>query len=137
MQHLAVDQHAPGQVGRLAPQLAVDEVADAAGEESDRRQRRDEVEHVGDAPAAAPREQRDREHDAGEAAVEGHAALPDAEHGERILAQVVEAVDEHPAEAPADDHADRGEEDDVVHVDRLPGRARHCGRGGARATSRR
>ena len=123
MQDLPVHQHAPGQVGRLAPELAVDEVADAAGEQTDRRQGRHEVEHVGDAAAAAPGEERDRDHHAGEAAVEGHAALPDTERsraGPRT--DRIEAVDQNPAEAPAGDHADRSEENQVVDVHRLPGR---------------
>ena len=47
-----------GTVGRLAPQLAVDEIADAPEEQAERRQRRGEVEHVGDVAAAAPGEQR-------------------------------------------------------------------------------
>src|SRR5690554_792484 len=35
--------HAPGQAGRGPPQLAVYEIAEPAGAQSDRRQRRDEI----------------------------------------------------------------------------------------------
>ena len=37
----------PGQAGRFAPQLAVDEIADAAGEQPDPGQRRRKIQHIG------------------------------------------------------------------------------------------
>jgi ATP-independent RNA helicase DbpA len=51
----------PRHVGRLAPQFAVDEVADAPGAEADRRQRCGEVEDVDELAAAPPGEQRERD----------------------------------------------------------------------------
>jgi hypothetical protein len=57
--------------------------------------------------------------------MEGHAALPDADDVERVLSDRVEAVDQDPAEPAADDHADCGEENEVVDIHRFPGRARH------------
>src|SRR6185436_4007150 len=114
MQDLAIDQHAPWQVRRLAPELAVDEVADAPCAEADCRQWRGEIEDVGDMSATSPREERHGDHDSDESAMEGHAALPDPDDVERVLADRVEAIDQDPAEPAADDHADRREENEVV-----------------------
>ena len=77
VQRHAVDDHGPGHVGGLAPQFAVDEIADAAGAEADRRQRGGEIEHVDQPLAAALRKPCQREQHAEQAAVEGHAAFPD------------------------------------------------------------
>jgi hypothetical protein len=120
VQRHAVHDHRPGHVGRLAPQLAVDEVADSAGADADRRQRRGEVEHVGDALAAAAGEHRERDEHARESAVEGHAALPDAQQAERVIEDAFGAVEQDPAESPAEDHADRAVEDQVVDLGRRP-----------------
>jgi hypothetical protein len=49
-------------------------------------------------------------------AVEGHAAFPDAQERQRVAGQLLAAVEQHVADAPAEDDAERPVEDDVVHL---------------------
>ena len=115
---LAVDDDGPWRVRarRLTPQLAVDEVADTPREQSECRPRRDEIhddeERLLDVATVQPHR---RQH-AEEAAVERHAALPHFEDGERIGDHFAESVDQHVADAAADDRAERHVENDVVDV---------------------
>ena len=51
-------------------------------------------------------------------AVEGHAALPDAQDRQRVLRELLVAVEQHVAEPAAEDHAERAVEDDVVDLRR-------------------
>ena len=75
-----------------------------------------EIEEL-DRLAAAVEPHRDQH--AAQAAVERHPALPHGEDAERIREQLLVRVDEHVADAAADDRAERGVEHDVVDVDRL------------------
>ena len=109
--------HGPGHVGRPAPQLGVDEVGKAPEEQPDRRDRAGEVAERQDRDAAAPREQDDRDHAAEEAAVEGHAALPDLDDLGRVRGEVRRVVEQHVADAAAEDDAERHPDDEVVEVD--------------------
>jgi hypothetical protein len=68
-------------------------------------------------------EQRDRDQYAEQAAVEGHAAFPDLERVPGILCPVAKPVEQHVADPAAENDAEHGIEDQVVDVDRLPGRA--------------
>src|SRR6185437_6292830 len=69
---------------------------------------------------------------ADEAAMDGHAAIPDLDGIPRVLRRPeAEAVDEHITQPAAEDAAHHGEEDEVIDIHRLPGRARP---GGAAAT---
>src|SRR5947199_187900 len=58
------EDHRPRQarVGEPPPELAVDEVADAAGGEAGRHARRDQVGHLEERPLARARNQRERDH---------------------------------------------------------------------------
>ena len=55
-----------------------------------------------------------------EAAVEAHAALPQLEDLERMREVVARLVEQHVAQAPAEDHAEHAVEQHVVDVARMP-----------------
>src|ERR1700683_3101007 len=106
MAHLPVDFKAPGHGGGLTPQLPVDEVADATGEQPQTRQWRAEIKDVGDVAALADGEDRQRAEHPEHAAVKGHPALPNLERVPRVVLPVAQAVEQHVADAPAKDHAE-------------------------------
>src|SRR6185437_12531900 len=61
-------------------------------------------------------------------AVDGHAAVPDLEWIPRVLRRPeAEAVDEYITQAAPENAAHHAEEDEIVHVHGLPGRARPGG----------
>ncbi|MCY1343855.1 hypothetical protein D9M69_298800 [compost metagenome] len=99
------EDHRPGHVGHLAPQLAVDEVADAPGAQADRHQRGDEVHQLEEALVVTPAEPQGRQDHADQAAVERHAALPHLEDQRRIGDVFLQVVEQHVAQPPADHHA--------------------------------
>src|SRR5690349_8523523 len=70
--------HAPRKIGVPTPELAADEVAETPESEPDRHDRRDEIDDVEENELVAPRPPEHGEQDAEEAAVERHAAFPDA-----------------------------------------------------------
>ena len=91
---------------------------------------------------ARTREEHDGEHRAEEAAVERHAALPDREDLGRAGEIGVEIVEQHVADAAAEDDAERHPDDQIVDVGRarLPEAGPVFGRRGEApgiATSRR
>jgi hypothetical protein len=66
----AVHHERPGHIGLLAPELAVDEIADSHRQDADARQWRGEVEHIGDLALAAYGKDRKADHHADQSAVE-------------------------------------------------------------------
>ena len=70
-----------------------------------------------------PREEHHRQDRAEEAAVERHAAVPQREDLERVLGEAREIVEEHVADAAAEDDAERAPDDEIVDVGRLHRRA--------------
>ena len=112
--------HRPGHVGHASPKLAVDEIAEPARGKAQRHERRDEIGDVEPALSPRSREEKERDEDAEEAAVEAHAALPDGEDLERVLEIVERLVEQHVAEAAAEDHAEDAVEQHVVDILRAP-----------------
>jgi hypothetical protein len=112
----AAKHHRPGYVADAAPQLAVDEVAQAPGGDARRHERRGEIHHLQVRHVVAPRREGHRRHHAEQPAVEGHPALPQGEDLERVREVVVRLVEEHVAQPPAEDHAEHDEEKDVVEL---------------------
>ena len=112
--------HRPGQIGGSAPQIAVDEVAYPAQGNPRRHQGRDEIRHREKAPAAAAGKPPHGDHDAQQPAVKGHAALPDPQDQGRIIHESAEIVEQHVAEAPADDDAERDIEQKIVNCRSRP-----------------
>ncbi len=111
---LAGEDHRPGGGRRAAPELAVDEVGEAAEEEADRGGGRDGVADAEDGQAVAQREADDAGGDAEKAAVEGHAALPDGKDFRGMGGEVRRLVEEDVAEAPAEDDAEDHPGEQVV-----------------------
>ena len=106
----------PGHVRGPAPKLGIDEVGDTHQAEPDRHAGRHHVEQGPGGDAALEREQRHGEDDAEQAAMEGHAALPDGEDVERMRDVARQVVEQHVACAPAQHHADRRPDDEIVEV---------------------
>src|SRR5687768_16074074 len=75
IQRLRIDHEAIWRRRLFAPQLAVDEVADAAGEDADARQWRQKVEHIWKATLALTGDIQHRDEHADQAAVERHSAF--------------------------------------------------------------
>ena len=116
------EHHAPGQVGDPAPQLAVDEVAQAPGGKPEWRERRDEIHEAQVIDVVAPRGERHGEHHAEQSAVKRHAALPDGEDLQRMRGVVTRLVKEHVAQTPAQYHAEYREEQQIVELRAVDGR---------------
>src|SRR5256885_2663561 len=65
--------------------------------------------------AAAPGKQRERGGDTEHPTVKGHAAFPEPEWIPRVVCPERQAVEQHVADAPAENHTEHGEEN---HIDR-------------------
>jgi hypothetical protein len=63
-----------------------------------------------------------REHHAKEPAVKRHAALPDSEDLERVRGVMVGLIEEHIAQATAEDHAEHREKQQIVELRAAHGR---------------
>ena len=74
------------------------------------------------------REQGDRDDHAEQAAVEGHAALPDGEDLERMGEVERRLVEQHVAEPATDDGAEDAVEEQVLDVAPGPAARANCGR---------
>ena len=117
---------APRQVGHPAVELAIDEVGEAPEEQAEGHRRRDHVDQRPDRNLPRSGEEDHGEDRAEEAAVERHAAVPERDDLRRVLGEARQVVDEHVADAAADDDAERAPDDEVVDVRRLhrsPGRS--------------
>ena len=117
----AIDRkaHGPGDIGRTAIELGVDEIGDAAEEQADGR---GNGEQVADLPVVGPgvkaRPQDHGQHHTDETAVEGHAAIPDRDPGHRVaqiaLRLPLQTVEQHRSQPPPGDHPDDDPEEQVV-----------------------
>src|SRR3954468_16879797 len=105
MTDLAVDVESPRHRGHLAPQLAVDEVADPAEKQPQTRQGHREIQHVRCIPAATPGKQRDSYNDTDHPAMERHPAIPDLKGIHRVFGPEAHAVKQYIADATAQDDA--------------------------------
>src|ERR1700726_184835 len=106
------EHHGPWHVGRPAPQFAVDEIGEAAEEQSDRTDRGDDVAERQHRDAALEREGDDSDDAAGDAAVKRHAAVPQLEDLQRMLDEMRKIVEQDIAGAAAEDDAERDPDDE-------------------------
>src|SRR6478736_240310 len=113
-------QEAEAGIRGCTPELAIDEISDPHGADAYAGQWRHEVEYIQHLASAMAREQRQADGHADQPAMEGHAALPDLERIEPVLAQqfhlVAEHIDQHVADATAHDDAHHRPEDEVIHI---------------------
>src|SRR5210317_1811417 len=116
MKATSVDVETPRHRRFLAPQLAVDEVADAAGAQPDRHQRGDEIRDLQHRPLQRFAVQPHCSHDPQQAAVKRHPALRDLEDVKRIVEPQAPTVEKAVAQAPADNDADHAVENQVVDL---------------------
>ncbi len=94
----------PGHIGDPAPQLAVEEVADAADPETKRNERRHKIGHGEEvAPGLVGKPDHGGD-DADEATVERHATGPDLEQIGRIREEEIEVVEQDIADPATQDH---------------------------------
>ena len=114
---------APGGRGDLAPELAVDEIADAAEKESRRNERRDEVGNVDEALLSGPAEIEEGQGQADGSAVEGHAAVPETQDFRRISQIDGQIVEDDVAQSAAQHAAQHGEGHKIIHIPWLPAEA--------------
>src|SRR5207253_6705683 len=106
----------PGQAGRAAPELAVDEIGEPAEEQARRNAAGDVIVDAQPVELLAPGEIEDAAGDPDHAAMEAHAAIPQPEDLRRIVEIFPRLVEQHIAEAAAEDDAERGVEGHVVGV---------------------
>src|SRR6266404_708280 len=126
------DQHAvrvghpeaPRQIRRLAPEFAIDEVAEPAEQKAEPRQGRHEIADVGKSLTLDPCEDAACDQHAGHPAVKGHAAVPDMKDVEPILGDHVVAVKNAPTDPAADDDADGAVKNEIIDIEGGPGRPR-------------
>ena len=122
MQHTALEQYAPGYVGLLAPEFAIDEIANTAETETQWHNWCHKIRHLPHRHAALAPEEPHRDENANEPAVKRHAAFPHLEQVQRVFEHVVPPVDEGIANPTADDDAEHPIEDQIVDLVRLEGR---------------
>lgn len=84
-----------------APQLAVDKVAQTPGAKTKRDQRRDKIGDTEEGAFGASGEDNHHRDHADQAAVERHAAVPDAEQIQRIGKKYRQVVKQHVADTAA------------------------------------
>lgn len=122
----AGEDHAPGQVGGPTPQLGVDEVADSTEEQADRYQRGNEVGDGEKGQSLTAGVDSHGDQHAQQPAVEAHAAIPDGEDRQGRVKQHARLVEQHIADSPAQYHAQRPVEEQIIDL-----------RGGNRPVGRR
>jgi hypothetical protein len=110
------EDHPPAAVGRPAPEFAVDEIGEAPEQKAERRDDGGIVEDAERRTAARPGQEHNGYDDPGEAAVERHPALPQAEDRGRIGEILARIVEDHIGEAPAQNHPERAPGDEIVEV---------------------
>ena len=94
----------PGHIGDPAPQLAVEEVADATDAEAERNERCYEVSHGEEVTVGLVSKPDHGGDDPDQAAVERHATGPDLEQVEGIGQEHVEVVEQHVTDPATQDH---------------------------------
>src|SRR5215471_1245119 len=107
--------HRPRHGAGATPELAVDEVGEPAEEQAHGGRRRGEVHHAPWVGADAPCEQHHGGDRAQERAVEGHAAVPNRDDLQGMGGEESRLIEEDVAQATAQQHADRHEQQEIVH----------------------
>ena len=119
--------HGPGQgrVGRAPRQLGIDEIADPSGGIAQRHQWCNEIHDSHQSASDAPRPDKHCQQHAEKATVKRHAAFPDGKDFQWIRKVMSRCVEQHFAQAAADDHAQHAIEQHVVEVFLAPAGERH------------
>ncbi len=135
LRRIGREHHRPRCVGRPSIELGVHEVGEPSQEEADRHRGGDDVAKSEERNLAAAREQDQRDDDAGTAAVERHAALPELQDRERVREVLAGLIEQHIAEPPAEDDGDNRPHEEVVELERGCGGRRLLGEPDAVAPS--
>src|SRR3989344_2070379 len=116
----SLEHHAPGHGRYATTQFLIDEIADTAGTESERR---DRCNKIGNGKKRAPRFAREIKHGedhADEPAVERHPAGPEIRDFERVVEIVRQIVKQHVPQPSAENHAENDVKQQVGYFLRLP-----------------
>src|SRR4029434_128040 len=116
------EHHRPRHMRDAPPELAINEVAEPSGGESQRNQWRDKIGDVEPPLATTARKKPKRDQHAEEAPMETHAALPYGENLERMREVIEWFVEQHVAKTPAQNDAEHAVEQHVVDIARMPSR---------------
>src|SRR5258708_32904760 len=108
--------HRPGYVRKPAPQLAIDEVREAAEQDPDRRDCTGNVAERQHGELAYRGKADDGDDTAEKTAMKRHAAIPDLENLQRVLDEMRQIVEQHIAGASAQDDAERHPQNEIVEV---------------------
>lgn len=117
----------PGHIGDPTPQLAVEEVADAADAEAKRNERCHEIGHGKEVALGLVGKPDHGGDDPDQAAVERHATGPDLEQVERIGQEHVEVVEQHVTDPTTQDHPEEAVKQQVGHLVAGPAAVRRIG----------
>src|SRR3989344_3740533 len=116
----SLEHHAPGHGRYATPQFLINEIADTAGTESERR---DRCNKIGNGKKRAPRFAREIKHGedhADEPAVERHPAGPEIKDFERVVEIVRQVVEQHVPQPPTENHAKNDVKKKIGNLFRLP-----------------
>src|SRR5215469_6038807 len=108
--------HRPRHIARATVQLTVDEIGNSAKKQPDRHRLDDDVGKGEQADSAGAREEYDGERDAERAAMKRHAAAPDIERLYRVSEVISRVVEQHVADAAAEDDAERRPDEKIVDI---------------------
>lgn len=118
--------HRPLHIGDAAPQLAIDEIGEPSQQHPHRHANRNVIGYPDEAEFALPRDPRHRHGHPGEAAMERHAAIPQPQQfpaDEPVARKIGEGagdaglsagIERRIAEPPADNHAQRAIEKQII-----------------------
>ncbi len=120
-----LEHHAPRQGCCCAPQFTVDEVANTAGEQANRNDRRGKIGDVENIDFALPGKDEVRDDDANQTTVERHTAFPDAEDDQRVMQKnqltlIVKVIEQGVADTAAENDAHDDIKQQVANALRRP-----------------
>src|SRR5580693_2321858 len=110
------EDHRPGDVARPPIQLAIDEIGDAAKEETDRDRLGDDVGEGKQQYSTSTGKQYDRKGHAECATVEGHPAVPYVKRLDRMIDIVSRLVEENVSDPPSEHDAERRPYQEIVNI---------------------
>ena len=124
----AREQHGKGNARvDTPPQLTVDEVAQTACPETKRDQRCDKIGNLEEVAFGAFGKNHHHQDHPNQAAVEGHAAVPDAEQIERVIQEYREVIEQHISNSATQEHAEEARIEQVFNFVFSPAAARTAG----------
>src|SRR5580692_3580554 len=110
------EDHRPRDIARAAIELAIDEVGDAAKEQTDRYRLCNDVGEGKERYSTGAGVQYDRNGHAEGAAVEGHPAVPYVNRLDRMIDIVARLVEQNVSDPPSENNAERCPHQEIVDI---------------------